>query len=156
LTELEMLHIEELGEMEAFVTSGGTSTAPMTLEGKVANYEYKTIRFPGHCQLMKIFKDFGLWREDTVEVKGGKVRPKDVFVKVFEPELAKFEDQDLCVVRGVGIGTRDGKPTRIQIDIFDKQDEETGFTSMERLTGFSTSIIAQEVVQGNVPKGAIR
>ena len=156
LTELEMLHIEELGEMEAFVTSGGTSTAPMTLEGKVANYEYKTIRFPGHCQLMKIFKDFGLWREDTVEVKGGKVRPKDVFVKVFEPELAKFEDQDLCVVRGVGIGTRDGKPTRIQIDIFDKQDEATGFTSMERLTGFSTSIIAQEVVQGNVPKGAIR
>jgi lysine 6-dehydrogenase len=41
-------------------------------------------------------------------------------------------------------------------DIFDKQDPATGFTSMERLTGFSTSIIAQEVVSGNVAKGAVR
>ncbi len=156
LTELETLHIDELGEMEAFVTSGGTSTAPMTLQNKVTNYEYKTIRFPGHCAQMKIFKDFGLWREDEIDVKGTKIVPKDVFNAVFGPELAKFEDLDLCAVRGVGVGTRDGKPTRIQIDIFDRQDEKTGFTSMERLTGFSTSIIAQEVVQGNVPKGAIR
>lgn len=156
LTELENIHIDELGEMEAFVTSGGTSTAPMTLQQKVTNYEYKTIRFPGHCRLMKMFKDFGLWREDEIEVKGVKVKPKDVFTEVFGPELAKYEDFDQCAVRGVGHGTRNGKPTRIQIDIFDRQDEETGFTSMERLTGFSTSIIAQEVVQGNVPKGAIR
>lgn len=156
LTELEHLHIDQLGDMEAFVTSGGTSTAPYTLEGKVPNYEYKTIRFPGHCDLMKIFKDFGLWREDEVEVKGGKVRPKDVFNKVFGPELEKFVDDDLCAVRGVGVGIKNGQPSRIQVDIFDKQCKETGFTSMERLTGFSTSIIAQEVVQGNVPKGAVR
>ncbi len=156
LTELETLTIDELGEMEAFVTSGGTSTAPMTLEGKVTNYEYKTIRFPGHCHLMKIFKDFGLWREDEIDVKGVKVRPKDVFTQVFGPELAKYKDLDQCAVRGIGVGVRDGKPTRIQVDIFDREDEATGFTSMERLTGFSTSIIAQEVVQGNVPKGAIR
>lgn len=156
LTELETLHFDGLGEMEAFVTSGGTSTAPMTLEGKVRNYEYKTVRYPGHCQYMKVFKDFGLWREDEIEVNGSKVKPKDVFVKVFGPELAKYEDLDLCVVRGVGIGMRGNSPVRIQLDIFDKQDEETGFTSMERLTGFSTSIIAQEVVQGNVAKGAVR
>lgn len=156
LTELEHLVIDQLGDMEAFVTSGGTSTAPYTLEGRVRNYEYKTIRYPGHCDLMRIFKDFGLWREDEVEVRGTKVVPKDVFNKVFGPELAKFVDEDLCAVRGVGVGTRNGQPTRIQIDIFDKQCRETGFTSMERLTGFSTSIIAQEVVQGRVAKGAVR
>lgn len=156
LSELEHLVIDQLGDMEAFTTSGGTSTAPYTWEGTVRNYEYKTIRFPGHCALMRIFKDFGLWREDEVEVKGGKVRPKDVFNKVFGPELAKFIDLDLCAVRGVGEGVRDGKKTRIQVDIFDKQDEVTGFTAMERLTGFSMSIVAQEVVQGRVAKGAIR
>ncbi|MDI9636819.1 saccharopine dehydrogenase C-terminal domain-containing protein [Kamptonema cortianum] len=156
LTEVEDLHIDQLGDMEAFVTSGGTSTAPYTLQGKVTNYEYKTIRFPGHAAQMKIFKDFGLWREDKVSVPGGEVRPKDVFNKVFGPELAKFEDLDLCAVRGVGHGTKNGNKARIQIDIFDKQCETTGFTSMERLTGFSASIIAQEVVQGNVAKGAVR
>lgn len=156
LTELEDLHIEQLGDMEAFVTSGGTSTAPYTLQGKVTNYEYKTIRFPGHCERMKIFKDFGFWNEDKVTVRGTEVVPKDVFNAIFGPELDKFVDQDLCVVRGVGVGTTDGQPTSIQVDIFDKQDPETGFTSMERLTGFSTSIIAQEVVNGRVAKGAVR
>lgn len=156
LDELETLHIQQLGEMEAFTTSGGTSTAPYTLQEKVRNYEYKTIRYPGHCALMRIFKDFGFWREDAIKVGDCDVVPKKVFCEVFGPELEKFVDEDLCAVRGVGVGVKDGRPTAIQIDIFDRQDRETGFTSMERLTGFSTSIIAQEVAQGRVEKGAVR
>jgi len=156
LTEVEPLEVRQLGQMEAFVTSGGTSTAPHTLAGKVTNYEYKTIRFPGHAALMKIFKDFGFWNEGEVDVKGTKIVPKDVFNAVFGPKLAEFVDEDQCAVRGVGLGTRDGKPVRIQIDIFDKQDPETEFTSMERLTGFSAAIVTREVAEGRVGPGAVR
>lgn len=156
LSELEDLHIEQLGPMEAFVTSGGTSTAPYTLKGKTPNYEYKTIRFPGHCERIKIFRDFGFWNPDEIEVKGAKVRPREVFYKVFGEALAKFEDLDLCAVRGVGVGTKSGEKVRLQIDIFDKQDEKTGFTSMERLTGFSMAIVAIAIAEGKVEKGAIR
>lgn len=156
LTELETIHIEQLGTMEAFVTSGGTSTAPYTLQGKLKNYEYKTIRFPGHCEKMLLYKDFGLWREDEVEIKGAKVRPKDVFVKVFGDALAKFEDLDLCAIRALGIGDKGGKRTQLQIDIFDKQCEETGFTSMERLTGFSIAIHAIAAANGKFAPGALR
>lgn len=156
LTELEDLTIDELGPMEAFVTSGGTSTAPYTLQGRVTNYEYKTIRFPGHCERIKIFKDFGFWGEEPIEVEGVKVRPRQLFYKVFGEALARFEDRDLCVVRGVGVGTKDGKPKRIQVDIFDKEDERTGFTSMERLTGFSCSIFAIAISRGELPDGCIR
>lgn len=156
LDELETLHIDQLGEMEAFTTSGGTSTAPYTLQETVRNYEYKTIRYPGHCKLMRIFKDFGFWNENPIQVGECEVAPKKVFCEVFGPELEKFVDDDLCAVRGVGVGVKDGRPTAIQIDIFDKQDPDTRFTAMERLTGFSASIIAQEVAQGRVEKGAVR
>ncbi|MCH7904895.1 MAG: saccharopine dehydrogenase NADP-binding domain-containing protein [Armatimonadetes bacterium] len=156
LSEVETLYIEQLGEMEAFVTSGGASTAPYTLQGKTHSYEYKTIRFPGHCKLMRIFKDFGFWSEEKIDVRGAEVVPKDVFNAVFGPQLAKYVDKDQCAVRGIGAGVKDGRETTIQIDIFDMECEETGFTSMERLTGFSTSIIAQEVAQGRVAKGAVR
>lgn len=161
LEDLEEIHIEGLGidgkgQMEAFNTSGGTSTAPYTFKGKVKNYVYKTIRFPGHCFLMKIFKDFGFWSEDEMEVKGTKVVPKDVFNAVFGPQLEKFVDRDFCAVRAVGEGTKDGKPKKIQIDILDKECEITGFTSMERLTGFSAAIYAHEIAKGNVAEGAIK
>lgn len=156
LTEVEELHIEQLGKMEAFVTSGGTSTAPYTLKGKVRNYEYKTIRHPGHASHIKLFKDSGLWGTEHVEAGDGKAKPREIFYKVFGDYLSTFVDQDLCAVRGVGIGIKDGKKMRYQIDIFDKEDPATGFTSMERLTGFSMSIYAIEVAEGRVAKGAIR
>ncbi len=39
---------------EAFNTSGGLGTLCETLEGKVENLDYKTIRYPGHCELIKL------------------------------------------------------------------------------------------------------
>ncbi len=156
LTELEELEIDELGKMEAFVTSGGTSTAPYTFEGKIPNYEYKTIRFPGHCERIKIFKDFGFWGEEPIEIDGSSVKPRHLFYKVFGDALAKFEDRDMRAVRAVGVGKKDGKDKRIQIDIFDKECEETDFTSMERLTGFSMAIYAKDIAEEHIGPGAHR
>jgi len=156
LTETEELDVDGFGKMEAFVTSGGTSTAPYTFKDKVRNYQYKTIRHPGHGFLMKIFKDFGFWNEDEINVRGTMIRPKDVFNAVFGPELDKFRDLDLCLVRAVGTGTKNGQTITKQIDIHDRQDEKTGFTSMERLTGFSMAIYAKEIALGNVKKGCVR
>src|SRR5206468_2723239 len=115
-----------------------------TLQGRVENYEYKTIRFPGHCERMKMFRDTGFWSEKPVEIDGAPVIPRHVFYKVFGDALKQIQDLDQCVVRGVGIGTRNGVAVRLQVDIHDRQCLRTGFTAMERLTGFSISIHAIE------------
>ena len=156
LTELESMEFEAFGSMEAFVTSGGTSMAPYSVQGTVTNYEYKTIRFPGHCQIMKVMKDFGLWREDEVVVRGTKIRPKDVWCRVFGEELMKIKDLDQCLIRAIGLGIKGDKKVKLQIDIHDKQCDETGFTSMERLTGFSLAIYAIDVANGLMPAGGLR
>lgn len=156
LSELEEMEVEGFGTMEAFTTSGGTSTAPYTLKDRIKNYEYKTIRFPGHCERMRIFKDFGFWGEEEVDVKGVSVKPRELFYKVFGEKLAAYEDLDQCLVRGVGVGVRNGERVRLQVDIHDKQCEATGFTSMERTTGFSIAIHAIAVAMGQIPPGAVR
>ncbi len=156
LAELESIEIAELGTMEAFTTSGGTSTAPYTLSDRVKNYEYKTIRWPGHCELMRIFRDFGFWNPDPIQVHGNSVRPLDVFCAVFGEELRKIVDLDQCAVRCVGRGRVGGADVVMQADIFEKQCPVTGFTAMERLTGFSIAIHAIAQASGEIGPGATK
>ncbi|MEJ5170507.1 MAG: saccharopine dehydrogenase C-terminal domain-containing protein [Fimbriimonadales bacterium] len=153
LDELEELEVEGLGRLEAFTTSGGTSTAPYTHRGRVRNYEYKTVRYPGHCALMRVFKDFGFWGLEPIEVDGALVRPREVFHRLMQTALEDPEDKDLVVVRAVAEGRRAGRRVRLQADILDYHDDSTGFSAMERLTGFSSAIVAEEIAKGGIGPG---
>lgn len=152
LTELEEVDFAGLGKMEAFATSGGTSTAPETWRDKVRTYEYKTVRFPGHCALMKLFKDYGFWGLEPVPVRSGTAVPREVFASLMSPALKDDSDRDQVLVRAVGVG----KSKKVQIDIHQLHDEATGFSAMEQLTGCSTSIYAAVIASGDLPKGCLR
>ncbi|MGE3318982.1 MAG: saccharopine dehydrogenase C-terminal domain-containing protein [Candidatus Berkiella sp.] len=52
LEDLETVEIDGL-HYEAFNTSGGLGTLAATYEGKVHSLNYKTIRYPGHCEKMR-------------------------------------------------------------------------------------------------------
>ena len=52
LEELEEFSLDGI-KYEAFNTSGGLGTLCETLEGKVRSLNYRTIRYPGHCAIMK-------------------------------------------------------------------------------------------------------
>ena len=41
-------------EYEAFNTSGGLGTLCDTLKGRIQTLDYKTVRYPGHCAIMKM------------------------------------------------------------------------------------------------------
>ena len=42
---------------EAFNTSGGLGTLAETYQGKVDHMNYKTLRYPGHCKIIKLLMD---------------------------------------------------------------------------------------------------
>ncbi|MBS0326957.1 MAG: L-lysine dehydrogenase, partial [Proteobacteria bacterium] len=58
----ETLYVEGV-MLEAFTTSGGLGTICETFHGKVANIDYKTMRYPGHMRLMNFFFHELLMRE---------------------------------------------------------------------------------------------
>ena len=62
----ETIYIEGI-KLEAFTTSGGLGTMCDTYLGKVANIDYKSIRYPGHMRLMNFFFHELLMREKRVE-----------------------------------------------------------------------------------------
>ena len=54
-------------DYEAFNTSGGLGTLCETLAGKVRNLDYKSVRYPGHCDIAKLLvRDLGLSRRQDL------------------------------------------------------------------------------------------
>jgi lysine 6-dehydrogenase len=156
MTELETLHFNGFQELEAFQTSGGTSTLPDTFKGKVRNLDYKTIRYSGHCDKFKAMIDLGLCRSDhEIDFDGIRITPRRFFATLLERNLPA-EEPDYVLVRVGVAGMSDGKSIRRSFDIVDRMDEANGLSSMMRMTAFPASIIAQMMVKGDTSrKGAI-
>ncbi len=144
-----------LGRLEAFVTSGGLSTSPWTFEGRLKRLENKTLRYPGHVAQFKAFSDLGLLGLDPIDVAGQQVVPRDVFHTLLAPQICRSEVKDVCVMRVKGIGTTKGKRAEATVELVDRFDEKTGFTAMQRLTGWHGSILLIAAVNRMVRRGAV-
>jgi lysine 6-dehydrogenase len=154
--EYQEIDFEPLGRLEAFITSGGTSTAPWTWEGKLQVYENRTTRYPGHYQQFKTYKLLGLFETEPVKLSDGRqVIPRDLYHALLEPKITAPDIRDVCMIRVKGVGEKDGRETAVIIDMLDYYDEETGFRAMERMTGWHCSIMASLIARGRVRKGAV-
>ena len=146
---------EPLGRLEAFVTSGGLSTAPWTFEGKLVRLENKTLRYPGHVAQFKAFADLGLLGLEPIAVGGQQVVPRDVFHALLGPQIQREDFKDVCVMRVKGTGLTKGQRAEAVVELVDRYDEETGFTAMQRLTGWHASIMLIAAVNRQVRPGVV-
>ncbi|MGH7504650.1 MAG: saccharopine dehydrogenase family protein, partial [Longimicrobiales bacterium] len=54
LSEVESVAFAEpVGTLEAFHTAGGLSTMARTYQGRIRTMEYKTLRYPGHAEILR-------------------------------------------------------------------------------------------------------
>ena len=155
--EYELIDFGEgIGTLEAFTTAGGTSTMPWTWDGKLRTLKNKTIRWPGHYAQWKAFSDAGLLELTPVEVDGQMVIPRHVLHAVLGPQIyAGPEERDLVIVRIFGRGLKDGAEREVIVDLFDRYDDTTGFTAMERTTGWHAAIICAAQASGATPRGGV-
>lgn len=82
---------------EAFNTSGGLGTLTETLAGKVTDLSYKTLRYPGHAEIMKLLLR-GLELADD----------RDTLRKILN-RAAPFTRKDVVVIFVTGVGERNGR-----------------------------------------------
>ena len=156
MDELEELDFPPpVGRLEAFTTGGGVSTMPWTFEGKLKTLQNKTVRYPGHFDQLRAFYDLGLWSLAPVVVGEQEVVPRDLFHTLFQPLVTYPNDRDVVVIRIRATGRKEGRPTEVILDLMDFYDEETGFTAMERTTGWDAAIVAGMMARGQTPRGAV-
>jgi len=155
MTELETVEFPApIGTLEAFVAGGGTSTMPWTFEGKLRTLQNLTLRYPGHYAQLRAFYDLGLWETKPIRVGQVEVVPREVFHALFEPKVTFPEDKDLVIVRVKAMGKKDGREAEALVELIDYYDEGTGFSAMERSTGWTAAVVAEMMAHGETPRGA--
>jgi lysine 6-dehydrogenase len=152
LSELEPVKFD-FAELEAFHTAGGLSTMAFRYEGKIPTMEYKTLRYPGHAELMANIRELGLLDNEPVQVKGVEVVPRDVFIAKVQPKLTKPHGHDLVALRVIVKGTKSGKAASKTFELVDRYDEKHGISAMMRTTGYSLSITGMMQARREVPPG---
>lgn len=156
MTELEEIEFPEpFGKLEAFTTSGGTSTLPKTFLGKVNELDYKTIRYKGHCDLMKTMLELGFGDEVPLKVGSQTIVPREFFESFLLKRLSD-DDGDVVLVRVVARGIKKARDTTLSYTIIDYADQEHGVTAMMRMTAFPITIVAWMLASGIIiQKGAV-
>ena len=151
LSELETLTFgEPFGELEAFLAGGGTSTLPRTLDGKVTNFDFKTIRYKGHCAQFRLLAELGLCNSVPCEFKNGKVAPREMLARLMQEKLdLPGEDVVLLLAEAEG-WTADRQAVRQTVRIIDHHDQANNISAMMRMTGYPAAIIARMLAAGEI------
>jgi lysine 6-dehydrogenase len=153
LSEPELMEFDGVGTLEAFNTDGLRSLADthITGPGAVPMMKEKTLRYPGHIELMRVLRETGLFSEEPVELlladgggRTGKIRPRDLMAKLLFPMWTYGPgEEDLTVMRVIGIGKKGSRRVRMQWDLLSRFDPDTHCTSMARTTAFPCTIAAR-------------
>lgn len=152
LTEIESFRMNGFPELEAFHTSGGTSTLPETFLGQVGECFEKTLRYPGHLGMLRTLYDLGLFSSEKQRIDGAMVAPRQIMARLFE-EKFNGNDPELTILR---VEAHHGDVTA-SFSMVDYTDSTTGLTSMMRTTAWPASIVLQMLIDGQITKrGGVR
>lgn len=150
MTDVEELEFPRpFGLLEAFNTSGGTSTLPFTFENTISYLDYKTIRYPGHCHIMKAMLDLGFADEEKMQFGDSELSKREIFERLLSPPL-QYESDDVVLIRITATGRKSGSRKTLQYQAIQYGDKANGLTAMTRMTAFPATIILQMLMENQI------
>jgi lysine 6-dehydrogenase len=146
LSDVELVNLPNVDTLEAFNTDGVRSLMK-TLD--IPFMREKTLRYPGHAKLMRVFRESGFFETTPVTVDGQMVRPLSLTAKlIFDQWRLGEGESEYTVMQVVLEGVKDGRRLRYTYDMLDRYHHKTRTTSMARTTGYTGTIVARQVAKG--------
>lgn len=136
LSEPELIDFEEVGTLESFNTDGLRSI--LFTMGHIPDMKEKTLRYPGHIDLIKAMMKGGFFDAGKINVNGASVSPLEFTSAVLKNQwkLGAHEEEFTLMKIKVS-GKQNGAPKTITYTLFDVYDTATQTSSMSRTTGYT-------------------
>ena len=146
LSEPELIQLPGVGQLEAFNTDGLRSLIK-TMD--IPYMKEKTLRYPGHIELMRVLRETGFFSDSAIDVKGVSVRPIDLTTELLFPKWKLGEtEEEFTVMQIILRGKENGKQVSYTYDLLDRYDAASGASSMSRTTGYTCTAISRLVLEG--------
>ena len=146
LSDIERLDFPGIGTLEAFNTDGLRSLA-QTMD--IPFMKEKTLRYPGHAELMRVFRESGFFSTKPVNINGQTIIPLEFSSElIFDQWKLKEGEEDITVMQVIIEGQKGNKQLRFTYDMLDTFDRNRKITSMARTTGYTCTIVARQVING--------
>jgi len=145
-----LVDIEPVGTLEAFNTDGLRSL--LVTMRQVPDMVEKTLRYPGHIDHVRLLRDAGFFSVDPIRIAGVEVRPIDVTAAILLPQWQLEPAEAEFTLMEAAVRMNDRTVTYL---LYDTTDEETGFSSMARTTGFTATAAARLILRGRFTRKGI-
>ena len=153
LSEPELVDLQPVGTLEAFNTDGLRS---LLQTAGIPNMKEKTMRYPGHCQLMRILRETGFFSDEPISLNGIGVAPRELTSRILLPRWQLGEEEkEFTIMRIILEGVSSGKQLRHIYTLYDTYDETTRTSSMARTTGYTATAAARLLLAGHFSRKGI-
>ena len=132
LSEIETMNFEGIGTLDGFNTDGLRSILDSFPD--IPNMSEKTLRYPGHVEIIKTLKAVGFFEPENIEATA------KVLINSWK---LKETDEDLTVMKTVVEGTKNNQPITVVYELLDYSDTVNHLSSMSRTTGLTCTAIAE-------------
>jgi len=145
MSDSELIQFDEVGTLEAFNTDGLRTLLRMK---NIQNMKEKTLRYPGHIDLMKVFSESGFFSNAPVKIGSNEVKPVDLSSKLLFPlwQLEK-DEEEFTAMRVIIKGKENKKQVTYTYDLFDMFDIPTNTSSMARTTGYTCTAAVRLILE---------
>jgi saccharopine dehydrogenase-like NADP-dependent oxidoreductase len=148
LSEREIMLFDEIGELEAFNTDGLRSLI-FTMKN-IPEMKEKTLRYPGHIDLIIALKQAGFFETDPVLINDTAISPLQFTSRILINQWKLDPEEDeFTIMKVIVKGEKDGKQKTVEYNLLDRYDKATKISSMSRTTGYTctaaVNLIAKEL-----------
>ena len=141
LSDAELLNFEPVGTLESFNTDGLRSI--LFTMGHIPNMKEKTLRYPGHIDLMKGLIAAGFL--STEKINGLATTPMEFTSKLLFNQWKLGEEEPEFTLMQINISD---KTKTITYNLYDEYDATTKTSSMSRTTGYTATAALNMLIDG--------
>ncbi len=153
LSDPELVEFPGIGTLEAFNTDG-LRTLLKTMP--VPDMREKTLRYPGHAEIMRVLRETGFFDTRAVLAGGVRVRPLDVASALLFPMWRPAAgEREFTVLRIIIRGRLNGVPKHYVYNLFDQFDPASGISSMARTTGYACTAVVRLLAEGRIEEKGV-